>query len=220
MLMIKCPLHEERKLILLLRKPTQSLDHSLLNIVNCRKRYFSFDIYIRKIIPSIVIIKNLIGKHYIILSRLLILFTLLLLAFLSEPSYFIASIVPYCGSHLICSLGSQIGTEQLWTPIILLNSPYGGSAVGSSSTSTQSSIRIVSGDPDYGGALIETSATDSVTSQISESNGSAGGVFELDTWTFYQAVTVRVGGDGQDNPCTQPYVARITATNPTSIHTM
>jgi len=166
-------------------------------------------------------IKESIVKHHIILGRLLIIFSLVLLAFLSEPSYFvassvqpdcfIASVVPQCGSHMVCTLGSQVATEQLWTPIILLNSPYGGTSQGTSTIQTTSSIKFVSGDPDYGGALVEISNTNSIASKINETNGGAEGVFELDTWTIYNAVTVWVGGDGQDNPCTQPYVAKITA---------
>jgi hypothetical protein len=166
-------------------------------------------------------IKESIVKHHIVLGRVLIIFSLVLLAFLSEPSYFvassvqpdcfIASVVPFCGSHMVCSLGSQVATEQLWTPIILLNSPYGGTSQGTSTIQTTTSIKIVSGNPNYGGALVEVSSTNSIGSKINETNGGAGGVFELDTWTIYNAVTIWIGGDGQDNPCTQPYVAKITA---------
>ncbi|MEM0288149.1 MAG: hypothetical protein QXG05_08300 [Nitrososphaerota archaeon] len=92
--------------------------------------------------------------------------------------------------------------------MILLNSPYQGYATGSSSTTTQSSIEIVSG------SLTLTSTTSSEkSSEINESDGSAGGSFELDTWTFYSTKTVAVYGDGPNEGCTQPYVAEITATS-------
>lgn len=143
------------------------------------------------------------------------------LPFVAEPSYYafatvqpncvIASITPQCGRHVICVQGPAVGSALIWTPVILLNSPYGGSASGSTTTTTQVTIRIASGNPNYGGALVEVSSTNSITSNISVRNGAAGGSFELDNWTFYQANTVWAGGDGQDNPCTQPYVAKKTA---------
>ncbi|MEM3637642.1 MAG: hypothetical protein QXE12_02955 [Conexivisphaerales archaeon] len=165
----------------------------------------SFSIYIRKI--KVIVIKYMIyvKDNKWLISRLLVLMVLVLFALFSEPAYFeassvqpdcfIASVAPLCGAHMVCSQGPKVGVETLWTPVILLNSPYQGSSTGQITTTTQTSIQIVSRDPSYGGALIESSTTNSLSNQINETNGSAGGVFELDKWTIYQAVTIWVGGD-------------------------
>jgi len=135
-------------------------------------------------------------------------------ASLIQPNCVIAVVSPNCGGLVEqCTLGSQVAQAWLWTPIILLNSPYLGSATGTKSISVSSSFTIVSGDPSVTGAVIMTSNTETVSSAtINASDGGAAGYFELDQWTIYQAVTKWVAGV-VDNPCTQPYVAKITATS-------
>lgn len=107
-----------------------------------------------------------------------------------------------------CSIGSAIATNDLWTPVILLNSPYGGSATGSSSTSLYGSFSITAGPVTY-----STSTSSQLATKISASNGGAEGLFQLDQWTIYPATTIEVyTTDYQNLPCTEPYIAQITGT--------
>ncbi len=102
-----------------------------------------------------------------------------------------------------CVQGSAVSTVQLWTPIVMTNSPYLGTSTGSSTTTVDGSFSFTSGP------LTLTSTTSvSNTATVTSSNGAANGLFELDTWTIYQAVN-------QSHvlpavPCRQPYVAKIT----------
>ncbi len=107
-----------------------------------------------------------------------------------------------------CVQGSQVEQVYLWTPVILLNSPYGGSATGSSSQTVYGGFSVSSGGLSY------SSSTSTLTAdKVSASNGQSVGDFQLDQWTVYNAVdkTVLVTS-GYGDPCTQPYVAKITQT--------
>lgn len=106
----------------------------------------------------------------------------------------------------ICQLGSAIGSQWLWTPVILLNSPYQGSATGSSSTTYTTGFTIASG-----GLSLSSSTSRTTSDQISASNGQAKGFFELDQWTLYTTYNQWQPGGVIDRSCTQPYVAKITA---------
>lgn len=98
-----------------------------------------------------------------------------------------------------------MGTVQLWTPMVMVNSPYLGSATGSSASSFYGSYSFTAG-----GLTLSTSTGTEVAASLSPSNGEAEGWFELDTWTIYQAVNQPA--IWVNNPCTQPYVAKITTT--------
>jgi hypothetical protein len=103
----------------------------------------------------------------------------------------------------MCVTDKVIGSVNLWTPIVMVNSPYLGSATGSSSGSVYSSFTITSG------AVVFTSTSSTTTTaSVSASNGQAVGQFELDTWTFY---SVKNKLSYTNKPCTQTYVAKITA---------
>lgn len=107
-----------------------------------------------------------------------------------------------------CSIGSAIASQDLWTPVILLNSPYGGSAVGQSSWSMYTKYSISAGPVTY-----TTSTSSSLATKISASNGGAEGFFQLDQWTIYPATTIEVySTDYANTPCTHSYIAQITGT--------
>ncbi|MEM0117120.1 MAG: Hint domain-containing protein [Conexivisphaerales archaeon] len=63
-----------------------------------------------------------------------------------------------------------------WTPVILLNSPYGGNATAESSVS-------YTGEYTIAGYTSSTTSTNGIS--ISAFNGGAVGYFEEDTWTYY-----------------------------------
>ncbi|MEM3637637.1 MAG: hypothetical protein QXX17_01255 [Conexivisphaerales archaeon] len=118
------------------------------------------------------------------------------------PNLFVAKSDPYLQtSHWQCTLGNPIFTTQYWTPIILLNSPYGGSATGTSSTSVYAAFSI---------AGITSSSQSSLANTISAQNGEAVGLFSLDNWTYYYGYNRLVPGEGKDQPCPGPYVAKDT----------
>lgn len=103
----------------------------------------------------------------------------------------------------VCVLGSAVASEQLWTPIVLINSPYSGSAQGSSSQTASTTFTFTSGPVN-----LKSSTSSTTTESLSVNNGAALGLFELDTWTVYRTYNAEGGGDA---PCTQSYVAKITS---------
>lgn len=87
--------------------------------------------------------------------------------------------------HLTCGpVGRAVAVERLWTPEILVNSPYGGSANATYSAP--------------GGGW---------QSSTSVSNGSAGGLFSLDNWTVFVTGSLTVLGPGVNQLCSQSYTA-------------
>jgi len=78
-------------------------------------------------------------------------------------------------SYTNCGLLASYSVTY-WTPIILLNSPYGGSATAQSTVS-------YTGEYTIDGYTSDTLSTYGIS--ISDSNGGATGYFEKDTWTRY-----------------------------------
>lgn len=110
--------------------------------------------------------------------------------------------IPLCeGLVEACRRGPALASQWLWTPLILLNSPYHGSANGSRSSSI---LTFTSG------GLTLSSAIGQGTVQIGASDGQATGFFELDEWTIYSTYNQYQAGF-EDGACTQPYVAQITS---------
>ncbi|HEV8049706.1 MAG TPA: hypothetical protein VGP88_03835 [Thermoplasmata archaeon] len=91
--------------------------------------------------------------------------------------------------HSTCAL-TPIGTESIWTPGVVVNSPPNGSALGWANGST------VGGDS---------------TSPVLR-NGSAGVVEVEMNWTVYRTGMTWVAGPGLRDQCTRPYWATATAT--------
>ncbi|MEM0156267.1 MAG: hypothetical protein QW597_06700 [Thermoplasmataceae archaeon] len=106
--------------------------------------------------------------------------------------------------HYYSGLGSAIWSGQLWTPVILLNSPHGESASSVSGKTYQTQYSI-------GRFSFSTSSTSNW--QISAINRDAKGLFQLDTWTIYdtQLDFTVVGGVSQG--CTVWQIAEITSTD-------
>jgi hypothetical protein len=75
--------------------------------------------------------------------------------------------------HYTCVQGRKVGAEVLWTPILLLNSPYLGYA-------NATSVAISSQ-----GAPIDLQA-----GQLNLINGAAAGLFSLVNWSIYEQHTV------------------------------
>jgi len=77
----------------------------------------------------------------------------------------------------ICGWLKSVSTT-VWTPVILLNPPYG-------TTATASALSTVSYQGQYSVAGIGSSTSTTSGRGISGSNGQMVGLFELDTWTHY-----------------------------------
>ena len=107
-----------------------------------------------------------------------------------------------------CFQGSAAYTYYLWVPVILVDSPYDGSASGSSSQTMVSQFTFSSGN------LVLTSSTSSYSAvDVPASNGQAEALMELTQWTVYNADTSYHNSLSSANvPCTNPYIAQQTAT--------
>ena len=91
-------------------------------------------------------------------------------------------------AHTGCITGAVLSQETMWTPMLIINAPYGGNATGSW---TQIS-------PDGTGWSEQTTYA---------SNGSTGGLAVLLNWTVYAAHTGMVAGPGADTSCNSQFVA-------------
>ncbi len=123
----------------------------------------------------------------------------------------IKNLGPY--GHYYWGLGNPVGSTYLWTPIILVNSPYGGSA---SATSSQS-FKVK-----YAMAGFSSCTQTTQTSRLSHiKNGAAEGLFGLDQWTVYPIV-LKYSPTGGPCPGPKPanYVAEITNTKYNGINCM
>ena len=97
------------------------------------------------------------------------------LTFVPTLSAFAATQTP---NNYICTFKKD-ASYIYWTPIILLNSPYGGS---SSASATQG----YTGEYSIGG--VTSSTTQQVGWQMSLSDGEAAGLFELANWIYYTTI--------------------------------
>jgi hypothetical protein len=80
-------------------------------------------------------------------------------------------------SHVECRAGSVVGTQQFWTPLALVNAPYGGTG----------SVTVHESEANRG--------------FFTARNGSAAGLFVLRTWTLAQSERGLVAGPGSSGPC-------------------
>jgi hypothetical protein len=80
--------------------------------------------------------------------------------------------------HVVCAKGPVLATEDFWTPLALLNSPYRGEGWANLS---------------YRSALMSINAT----------GGRAVGLFVLDEWNLTRLVNSSALGPGVSHPCTQ-----------------
>jgi hypothetical protein len=102
---------------------------------------------------------------------------------------------------------TPVSNETLWTPVLLLTSPYGGTSTGSNSISSWGSFSF-----EFTNDFSLTSSTSKeLTYSISASNGAVVGLFELTNWTIYKLTTVWEIGIGNNNPCKASYTAGITS---------
>ncbi len=123
------------------------------------------------------------------LRKGVLVFASLTVLLMALPSMAAASTAEALDFHYVCVLGNFIGSGQWWTPVILLDSPYLGSAAGSSSTSTGFSLSFFIG-------TYSTSTTTS--SEASAVNGDSVGVFQLDDYKMYYVTTRAEPGPGQN----------------------
>jgi len=127
---------------------------------------------------------------------------------MSNMFFPLAAVSPsFDGHYEYCEM-SQVGPPQtLWTPVLLLTSPYGGNSTGSSSVRSWGSFSF-----EFTADFPLTSTTTKwLTDSISASNGAVVGLFELANWTTYKLTTVWKIGIGNNNPCRASYTARITS---------
>jgi len=102
---------------------------------------------------------------------------------------------------------TPVSNETLWTPVLLLTSPYGGRSIGSNSISSWGSFSF-----ECSNDFSLTSSTSKVlTYSISDSNGAVVGLFELTNWTIYNLTNAWKIGIGNNNPCKASYTAVITS---------
>jgi hypothetical protein len=111
--------------------------------------------------------------------------------------------------HYDCELGSLVGTQLLWSPAILLNSPYLGSASGFSAISTTASAKGVFTMP-FGSVDITQTETQSTSQSFSIGSGQAAGGFFLYQWDVYSIYTQSFPSAGVQDPCTSSYTAMLT----------
>lgn len=119
-------------------------------------------------------------------------------------------------TYYLCSASAVSGSaEWLWTPVVVVNAPWGGSATGSSSVSVGSSFT------DDFGYYFSATTTSTASSSISDAvAGETWGLFELEQWTLYSLTT-----DGPyyasflqlyvNDPCTAADGAGVTSSTPT-----
>jgi len=106
----------------------------------------------------------------------------------------------------ICEM-TPLSNETLWTPVLLLTSPYGGTSTGSYSISSWGSFSF-----EFTNDFSLTSSTsEKLTYSISASNGAVVGIFELTNLTIYKVTTVWEIGTGNNDPCKASYTAVITS---------
>ena len=108
--------------------------------------------------------------------------------------------------YLTCQ-ATPVSSQLLWTPIIIVASPYGGYATGSNSAYSWGSFTFAFAE--YTSYTYTTQHE--LTDQISASNGEVVGLFELDNWTIYKLQTVTEIGIGNNNPCAASYTAEMKA---------
>ena len=119
---------------------------------------------------------------------------------------------PQIGIHYECRVLSNVAnTTYLWTPVVLINSPYGGSASGSSTTEVYSQYSF-----SYGPGSYTTQTSEEATYGVSATEGNSSGVFILYKWVSYPTETYAVIGDGVNQYCAQPYVSEISG-NPLNV---
>lgn len=92
--------------------------------------------------------------------------------------------------HSECSTGSEDSSPPIWTPVVILDSPL----YGNSTTQVRAATQASDGPPSV---------------WLNETNGSAGGVFELDVWTYGNQTTRWVLGPGLDSRCVSSHFATI-----------
>lgn len=95
-------------------------------------------------------------------------------------------------------------SQKFWTPVILLNAPFGGSASASSTMAVTGEYQVAAFGYTAG---YSTTSTHGWT--ITVPGGESAGVFELDTWTMHHYVNVSAPWGGWS--CAQNWVASITA---------
>jgi len=81
---------------------------------------------------------------------------------------------------------TPVSNETLWTPVLLLTSPYGGTSTGSNGISSWGSFSFEFTN-DFS---LPSSTSKKLTYSISASNGAVVGLFELTNWTIYKLTTV------------------------------
>ncbi|HXW67283.1 MAG TPA: hypothetical protein VEL82_05365 [Thermoplasmata archaeon] len=91
--------------------------------------------------------------------------------------------------HSACVAGTPVAREVLWTPQVIINSPFGGTASG---TITQ----------------IEANGTAFQQTTTWARNGTSDSIALALPWTIYRDHTDPVAGAGADAPCAGPYLAR------------
>ncbi len=94
-------------------------------------------------------------------------------------------------AHLACVPEGMVVNETLWTPTLVINSPYGGFASGSWTT-------------------IDPSGTGWGTWTTYAKNGTTNVFAAATPWLVYHARSELVPGAGSDAPCAGPFVAETT----------
>ncbi|MCL4445177.1 MAG: hypothetical protein M1464_05945 [Candidatus Thermoplasmatota archaeon] len=123
-----------------------------------------------------------------------------------------SSLSPQIGIPYECRvLSNAVNTTYLWTPVVLINSPYGGSASGYSTTEVYSRYSF-----SYGPGPYTTQTSEEATYWVSATDGNSSGIFLPYKWVSYPTKTYAVIGNGVNQYCAQPYVSEISG-NPLNV---
>ena len=82
----------------------------------------------------------------------------------------------------VCQVGNLVASQWLWDPIVVVNSPWAGSATGSTSVQVSSGFSFSFDQSNY----IEDYSSKQVAANLSVASGSSAALFESDYWDVWQ----------------------------------
>ena len=112
---------------------------------------------------------------------------------------------PHLSGFYPTCIETAVASQVLWTPRLIVTSPYDGNASGSSTVTSYGSFSFK-----FAGSSVTSTTTTSTTDTISVTNGEVAGLFEADQWTIYQLTNGTSSYPPGTGYCTASYTAQIT----------
>lgn len=113
-------------------------------------------------------------------------------------------------NYNVCQVGSEVASQWLWDPIVVVNSPWKGSATGSSAVQVSSGFSFNFDQSNY----IEDYSSHQVAANLSVSSGASAALFESDYWevwhVYNQSETAPFWSYYWPNACQASWVPEIT----------